>query len=340
MAENHNYREAMELIEQANSILLTTHTKPDGDACGSMRAMQDVLTALGKHVQPLVLTHVPDWYAFLFEQKVPILGEDLSVEDLQGGSLGSFDCVLIVDTNSRTQLGKFTPYLEATDIPVLVIDHHATSDNLGTVEIVDSSAAAAGLVAFGLLKYAGWPVTERIAESLFIAIATDTGWFQFSNTDARVYRVCADLIDLGANPTVLYDKLYNTFSGRRFKLMVAMLNSLELHLDGRYASQHITRQDFERIGAQYVDSENLINECHRIESVKASALFIELKDGRIRCSLRSRGMLDVSQIAQQFGGGGHKMAAGTYLPGPLENAKSLIYERMEASQDKLVASAP
>ena len=111
--------------------------------------------------------------------------------------------------------------------------------------------------------------------------------------------------------------------------MAGMLDKLELLLDGRYAAMQITKQDFERTGAAYSDTENLINECHRIDSVKASALFIELKDGRIRCSLRSRGPLDVSKIAAKFGGGGHTMAAGTFLPGPLENAKQLILTEME-----------
>jgi phosphoesterase RecJ-like protein len=201
------------------------------------------------------------------------------------------------------------------------------------VDLVDSDAAAAGLIVLDLIKYAGWPVTEKIAESLFVALATDTGWFQFSNTDSRVYRACAELIDTGIKPTQIYDHLYLNFSQERFKLMAEMLNKLELHLDGRYAVMQISQQDFERTGAAYSDTENLINECHRIDSVEVSALFIELKDGRIRCSLRSRGPLDVSKIAVKFGGGGHTMAAGTFLPGPLENAKQLIFEEVSKKLD-------
>ena len=184
-----------------------------------------------------------------------------------------------------------------------------------------------------MLKYAGWPVTEKIAESLFVALATDTGWFQFSNSNSRVYRACAELIDAGVKPTQIYDHLYLNFSYPRFRLMAGMLDKLELHLDGRYAAMQITRQDFERTGAAYSDTENLINGCHRIGTVEASALFIELKDGRIRCSLRSRGPLDVSIIASKFGGGGHTMAAGTFLPGPLENAKQLILDEISKSLD-------
>ena len=110
--------------------------------------------------------------------------------------------------------------------------------------------------------------------------------------------------------------------------MTLMLNTLELHFDGRFATQYILRKDFEQTGAADNDTENLIDECQRIKTVEAAALFIELKDGRFRCSLRSRGAVDVRIIAQKFGGGGHAMASGTYLPGPLENAQQLIYENV------------
>jgi len=258
----------------------------------------------------------------------------VQIDELTTGRFGQFDLILIVDTNSQSQLAKFNDYLKQNDKPILILDHHETSDGLGDVDLVDSNAAATSLIVLDLFKYAGWPVTEKIAQALFVALATDTGWFQFSNADSRVYRVCAELIDAGVKPTQIYDHLYLNFSYPRFRLMAGMLDKLELHLDGRFAAMQITRDDFERTGAAYSDTENLINECHRIESVEASALFIELKDGRIRCSLRSRGPLDVSKIASKFGGGGHTKAAGTFLPGPLENAKQLIFSEVTRQIDK------
>ena len=333
MAHNRDFQKAIELIGKSSNILITSHTKPDGDACGCVTAMCEALGALGKNVTPLLLSVVPQWYEFLFTEKPAILGEDVQLDELTVGRFGQFDLILIVDTNSHSQLAKFNDYLKQNDKPILILDHHETSDGLGDVELIDTDAAATGLIVLDLLKYAGWPVTEKIAESLFVALATDTGWFQFSNSDSRVYRACAELIDSGVKPTQIYDHLYLNFSYPRFRLMTGMLNKLELHLNGRYAVMQITRQDFERTGAAYSDTENLINECHRIDSVKASALFIELKDGRIRCSLRSRGPLDVSKIAAKFGGGGHTMAAGTFLPGPLENAKKLILEEVSKRLD-------
>ena len=325
---NSNFQKAIELINKSSNVLITTHTRPDGDACGCVVAISDVLTALGKKAKALMLSPIPEWYEFLFTEKVPVLGEDIKIDHLIEGRFGEFDLIIIVDTNSLSQLPEFEKFIKQIVKPVLIIDHHVTADGLGDVELVDSDAAATGLIIYDLLKYAKWSVTEKIAEALFVAVATDTGWFQFSNTNSRVYRSCAELIDAGANPTEIHHNLYQNFSYPRFKLTLAMLNTLELHLDGRFATQHISQQDFQQTGATHKDTENLINECQRISTVEAAALFVELKDGRIRCSLRSTGTVDVSKIAARFGGGGHKMAAATYLPGPLENAKQHIMAEM------------
>lgn len=324
-----DFQKAVELINKSGSILLTTHIKPDGDACGSVAAIYDALTALDKKVKPLLLSPLPKWYEFLFAEKAPVLGADIQLEELIQGRFGEFDLIMVVDTNSYSQLAQFDQYLKQNDKPVLIIDHHKTADGLGNVELVQDDAAATALIVYDLLKYASWPATEKIARALFVAIATDTGWFQFDNTDSRVHHTCAELIDAGANPTGIYDNLYQNFSPQRFKLMVAMLNTLELHLDGRYATQHLLQQDFEKTGATFKDTEDLINECQRLSTVEAAALFVELKDGRFKCSLRSRGAIDVCKIAEKFDGGGHKMAAGAHLPGPLENAEKLILTEIE-----------
>jgi len=328
MTSNDDFRKAVELINRSGSVLITTHTKPDGDACGCVVALCDALRIAGKTVEALFLSALPGWYSFLLSEKVPVLGEDISVEELMKDRLGEFDLIIIVDADSYSQLGDFEQYLKQNEKPVLVIDHHATSEGLGDVQLLDPTAAATGLIVLELFEHAGWSITERMAEALFAAIATDTGWFQFNNTNSRVYAAAARLTDAGAKPTQVYENLYHTFSHARFRLMLAMLGTLELHFDGRFATQYILQQDFERTGTTSADTENLINECHRIGAIEVSALFVEIKDGRIRCSLRSKGGVDVSKIAQKFGGGGHKPAAGTFLPGPLESAKQLILDEM------------
>ena len=323
--DNEDFRNAVELVHRSNLILITTHIKPDGDACGCLAALSESLGAIGKETLPLLLTEAPRWYDFVLGAGVVVLGRDVTVEQLLERQ---FDLVVILDTSSYSQLGPFEPYLKQCDKPVLVVDHHVTSDEFGDVRLVDSSAAATGLIVLDLVEYAGWSITTRIAEALFVAVASDTGWFQFANTDARTYAVCAKLVEAGARPTAIYDSLYNNFSQGRFNLMLAMLSTLELHFDGRFATQHISQRHFKQTGTSYSDTENLINECHRIETVEASALFVETEDGRIRCSLRSRGGIDVSEIAARYGGGGHRSAAGAYLSAPLEDAKQIIVREM------------
>jgi len=232
----------------------------------------------------------------------------------------------IVDTNSCVQLPQFDEWLKKSKKKILVIDHHITNDGLGDVELVDTTAAAAGEIVLDLMKYAGWPLTPGIAEALFVALSTDTGWFRFGNADSRIFRCAAELIDAGARPNLLYGKMYQNFSPQRLKLMIRMLERLELHFDGRLATQCIMRSDFDETGATGPDTENLIDECQRLTSVEAAALFVELADGKFRCSLRSKADIDVRRIAQKYGGGGHKVAAGLTLTGPFENAKQIILD--------------
>jgi len=324
-----DFQKAVELINKSSRCLVTSHTRPDGDACGCVKALCQGIQALGKEAKPLLLSPLADWYSFLFAPAVDILGNDVSVEELKDRSFGEFDLVVIVDTNSYVQLPAFDEWLKASEVPVLVIDHHITGDGLGTVEIIDSTAAATGEIVFDLFKYAGWEITDAVAEALFVALSTDTGWFRFDNTDARVLRNASALAEYGAMPAEIYQKMYHNYTSARFKLLGKMLESLELYANGRVAIQHLMRSDFDETGAVGRDTEDFVNECQRIGSVKAAALFVELADGGFRCSLRSDGSVDVQEIACKLGGGGHKMASGVNLNGPIEEARKMILAEFE-----------
>ncbi len=314
-----DYQAALELIQAAGRILITTHLRPDGDACGCVRAMLDGLNAIGKQAEAVFLSPLASWYEAMFETKVPVLGNDIKKEQL-GQVFADIDLVVIVDTNSLVQLPGLDDWLKTCGKKVLVIDHHVTGDGLGTVELIDSAASAAGEIVYDFFKAAGWPITPRIAESIFIAISTDTGWFKYGNADSRIFHTAAELIGAGAKPNEIYRNLYQSFTPARLRLMTRMLEHLELHEDGKIATQYILRQDFDQTGSSGPDTENLIDECQRIQTVDVAALFVELADGRFRCSLRSKGRVDVRQIAQKFGGGGHTLASGVNLQGPLDKA--------------------
>jgi phosphoesterase RecJ-like protein len=324
MINDETFQQAVDLINKSTNVLLTTHARPDGDACGCMSAMAETLTSLGKKSNLLLLSALPQWYGFSFDNKVPVLGSDITLEQLKEGLLADCDLLIILDTNCYSQLPGLDQLLKQNKTPVLVIDHHITTDGLGDVELIDTAAAATGQIVFQLLKYAGRPITNKIADCLFLAIATDTGWFQFGNTDSRALWDSAELIDAGANALEIHQKIYHNFTQERFQLMVTMLGRLQLHFDGRFAVQYLLNKDFEETGAQRPDTENLIDECRRIKSVEVAAMLVELPDGRFKVSLRSTGPIDVREIAQKFGGGGHTQAAGHHLPGPLENALETI----------------
>jgi bifunctional oligoribonuclease and PAP phosphatase NrnA len=323
------FQKAVDLINGSTRVLLTTHIRPDGDACGCVRAMNNVLSRLGKTPQMLFLSPLASWYEALFDGKPPILGNDVKAEDLSS-TYADVDLVVIVDTNSRVQLPGFADWLSASGKKVLVIDHHITGDHLGDVEVIDTGAAAAGEIVFDLIQYAGWPVDIRIAESIFIALSTDTGWFKYSNADSRIFHTAANLIEMGVNPNVIYQRMYQSFTPARLRLMTRMLEHLELHDNGRIATQYILRKDFDQTGASGPDSENLIDECQRIASVEAAVLLIELADGGFRCSLRSKGSVDVRLIAQRHGGGGHTLASGVNIRDTLDNIVPMIVGEISA----------
>jgi len=323
--QKNDLQKAVELINSSKNVLITTHTKPDGDSCGCLVAFAHALNTLQKKARILSLSKIPKWYEFLFQQNPTVLGEDITLGQLKQDQ---FDLVIIVDTNSYSQLPGLEDFLKENKKPVLVIDHHVTSDGLGDIELIDTNAAAAALIVYDLFEYAGWKITKKIAQAIITGLATDTGWFRFPNTDRKCFQVTAQLIDLGVNPTQIYHNMYQNFSPARFQLMTEMLNSLELHFDGRYAAQHLLKSDFKKTAAEYADTENLIDECQRINTVEAAALFVELPDDRIKVSFRSRTSVDVRKIAQKFGGGGHIKAAGAHLTGPIENAEKLIYDEV------------
>jgi phosphoesterase RecJ-like protein len=326
MEGNLDYQKALEVINKSKNILITSHVKPDGDSCGCIVSITEAFKSNSKKITPLLLSSSPEWYKFLFDTPPAVLGENIATEQLRQAV---FDLIIIVDTSSYTQLPDFEDYLKAVDIPVLVIDHHLASDGVGDVELIDSSAAAAALVVYDFLKFAKLEITPKIAEALFVAIATDTGWFQFNNTDSRVHRVCAELIETWIHPAEIYHRLYQNFSPQRIKLMTKMFDNLELHFHGRYAVQHLLQSDFRETGADLNDTENLIDECRRIRTVEVAALFVEMPDGKIKCSLRSRGAVNVGQIAQKLGGGGHKMASGITMNIPLNAAQQAVKSEVQ-----------
>ncbi len=327
---NKKYAKILELIKKSKNILVTCHTRPDGDSCGCVTALCLALKAMNKNATAFLLTPFADWLKFLFEGIEPfICGENASVDELMAGRWADTDLVIIVDTNSRNQLPGLEKWLDTIDCPVVVFDHHITGDGLGDVEAVNTEAASAGQVICDFFDACGIEITPQIARSLFASMASDTGWFRFGNrARGDVYRMAAKLIDIGVDPDDIFNRLYQQSSYARAKLTARMLESMEMHFDGRAACQRILQSDFDETGAKGRDTEGLIQEPQKIATVEVTLLFIEQADGKFKCSMRSKGSVNVREIAQKYGGGGHDLAAGATFETSLADAKKIILEEV------------
>jgi phosphoesterase RecJ-like protein len=290
-------------IAQASSLLLLAHRSPDGDALGSMLALARGARQAGKTAALALDLPIPKHYQALLAGETFVTPETFPAEATRA------DLIVVVDTSSRSQLGPFVDALAAVREKVVVIDHHATRDDISDCLWADTTAAAAGLMVMELLDALGWPVTPDIAGPLALAITTDTGWLRFSNTDGRCLRAMATLVEAGVRPDELYAEIYQTDRPQRIKLLARVLENLELHCNDQLALMMLRKSDFADTGAHEEETENLVNEAMRIATVQAAAILVE-NDDEIRASLRSRSDLDVAKIARTFHGGGHAKAAG------------------------------
>lgn len=241
------------------------------------------------------------------------------------------DIVCLIDTCSLQQLDVLAAPIQAVRHKVHVVDHHKSFDDIAAVRLTDTTAAAAGVLVAELIRRLNWPLAPA-AQALAVAITSDTGWFHFSNTDARCLRIVADLCDAGVHLDEIYQRLFQSDRPQRLELQRRLLGSLQLLSHGRVAVMTLTADDFAGSGAEYNEAENLVNEGLRIHSVQAAALLVETPSA-VRVSLRSRGSVDVAALAQQFGGGGHPRAAGLRSADPLPAVKQAVCDALIAALD-------
>lgn len=312
-------------------VLLTTHVRPDGDALGTVAALTLGLRALGVPSHALLLSKLPSKYAFVLRDNGI---EHTAVEGDWPASLdlGEFDALLVCDTGTWSQLPGLRERLEGWRGRRFVVDHHLTQEDWADLRLVVTDAAAAGEIAAELLQAWGVALTPPIATALFVAIVSDTGWFQFSNTRPYTLRLAAMLIEAGVDTDRLYQRLYQNERAERVALQTRAMNSLRLVGEGRIALMRISAEDFSRTGANVPDTENLINVPLQIASVEVSALLVEPPDGgAIRVSLRSKGSLDCARFAEAFGGGGHARAAGMKLEASLAEAAERVEQALRSA---------
>lgn len=283
-------------------FLLTSHLNPDGDAIGSEVGLARTLRRLGK--EALLWNH--DAGPGIFAPM--LVDEDLHLgPEPPPGFPGAFDAVVVLECPElhRTGFEDILPQL-----PLINIDHHLGNQEYGVVNWIDTTSPAVGEMVHRLALALDLPPDPATANALFLTLVTDTGGFRFSNTTAIAFDAAAALVRCGASPEEVGGWLYESQPLASVRLVGEMLQTLEIHADGRLATAWLTQEMIERTGAQPGDAEGLIDHPRSISGVLAVALFKEMPDGQFKVSLRSRGSIDVCRVAQRSGGGGHKNAAG------------------------------
>ncbi|MFL5340076.1 MAG: DHH family phosphoesterase [Gemmataceae bacterium] len=308
----------LDLVRRHQRFLLLTHVRPDADALGSQIGMADLLQQLGKSARIVIGSSFPERYRFLDPHQ--------QVERFAPGSDGytGSDAVIVLDTGTWNQLGDCGPPLKERNVPKLVIDHHRTQDELGAARIVDIAAEATGRLVCTAFELMQKTPTPAAAEALFAALAMDTGWFRHSSTGAETFELAAKLARWGANPTRIYDELYERNSVARMRLQGRVLDRITLAHGGRVAYSEVYLSDFGETGAHPLDTEDFVQLLRSLEGVEIGVLLIEQIKGEVKVSFRSRGNVDVSKIAERFGGGGHRPAAGATLPGTIAEARARV----------------
>jgi phosphoesterase RecJ-like protein len=310
----------VDLVARHRRFLMTTHIRPDGDGLGSMKALALAFQQIGKQVACVVASTIPPRYAFLncdsgLEQFTQAREEHHQA-----------DAVIVLDTGTWNQLGAFGSFLRTLTVPKVVIDHHPTQDDLGATRFVDTSAEATGRLAYEAISALGVTLSEPMASALFVAVAMDTGWFRHSNARTGTFELAAKLVSAGARPEILYDRLYEENTLPRLKLMGLVLDRLQTAHEGRIAYSEIRRDDYATTGATPQDTEDLVNFTRSVSGVEVGLFFMEQPRGGVKVSFRSRAKVDVGHVAEQFGGGGHRLASGAIIETTLEEARRQVLE--------------
>jgi phosphoesterase RecJ-like protein len=317
---------AIGLFRRAERIVVTTHVQPDGDGIGSEVALAQWLLAQGKAVDIINPHAAPRRFAFL-EQDVPAPGfEPESAERL----LAAADVLAVLDISVPARLGPLEPLVQEYGGEIVVIDHHLGPTGFRGVDCRDTTASATAELLHELLVDWGAEITPSMATALYAAISYDTGGFRYSNTTARTHRVAAALVDSGADTHEINQRVFESVSPTRARLLSRVFGDFHLEAGGRLAWIALSSDLLEEAGAEPEDVEGVVEALRSLEHVEMAILFKEIEKGATKISLRSLGDVDVAQLAGRFGGGGHKNAAGAFVRQPMG---SVVEEVLAAARE-------
>lgn len=316
MSENASITSLGEIFDQNQTFALMSHMRPDGDAIGSQLGLGLALEAMGKTVFYWNEDGLPDSLAFLS------CSEKISFPPAEAPEI---DVAIALDTATKVRLGDANLIAAAKAKLWVNIDHHISNPRYGDVNYVDATSPATGQIVYDIIQHLGMPLPDGARDAIYVAVSTDTGSFQYDSTTARTYRMAADLMDRGLNVGDINAKTYDSHPYRRIELLRALLNTLELTPDGKVAHWEMLDHLRTDLALKPEDSEGLIDMIRAIRGVQVAVFFEELPGGKIRVSMRSKDRsVNVCDIAARFGGGGHALAAGIRMPGPISEAKQQV----------------
>ena len=286
-------------INEAERILVFTHSNMDGDAMGSSQAFCHAMRKMGKDCYILLEDRIPKYLDVLHQHDDFYLFEAPWKADIAA----AIDC----GEESRIE-NRLDAYYGAKKR--ICIDHHIPKDGFSDLSVIEPEASASGILVYELIKALGIEIDKHIAEDLYAAISTDTGSFMYNNTDARTHLVAADLYSYGIDHVKICNAFYATFPLIQLKVEARAIEHIEIFAGGRAAISYITKEDLRSLGGIYEDADTCIDKIRMIEGIEVACILKETDDGSYKVSLRGKSYADVNSVAVQFEGGGHKMASG------------------------------
>jgi phosphoesterase RecJ-like protein len=321
------FRGVIDFLERTDKYIITAHETPDGDAIGSECAIYRVLHGMGKTVFVFNADPTPKKFRFLDpENAISILERESQLP----ANLEEF-ALLMLDTNDTHNIGQVSTMVLPRVREHFIIDHHERDEDVLAGNYIQKSASSTAEILFQLFEEMGVELDFAVAQALYTAIVYDTGSFIYPKTTARTFEIARDLVAKGVEPNAVYAAIYESNSISALILQSRVLATLELLFANHVAMLTMRKEMIIDSGAIYEEADQLINIPLKSEDIRVSVFFKENTEGLMRCSLRSKGNINVAEIAQAFGGGGHKTAAGFKCRESLETTKRVVLDMLKVN---------
>jgi len=311
------------IIDSHERFILTSHVNPDGDSLGSEVALARYLELKGKQVSILNCSPTPDNYLFLHRLH-PILQFDPSQhEDI----VKNADVIILTDVNHPDRLAALGSFIIKSNAVKVCIDHHPEPGEFADIYLIDEQSPATGEIVYYFISMAGGVIDQATATALYTAIMTDTGSFRYQKTDPEIHTIIAHLLQAGADPVTIYEQVYEHSPAKRVRLLGMALAGLQTLYDGKLAYIVITHEMFEATDTTEEDTDAFVPYTMTIDGVRIGLMFSET-DNFIKINFRSKGDIPINELAKEFGGNGHKNAAGARISNArLDKTVSLVLKQ-------------